>query len=73
MKVDKGSRSFKKVQGSIISFMMVENSQMGSYKGFIRFKMGQEGSRRFIKVPEGSGRFRKVQECSIVFKMVQNG
>ena len=47
MKVDKGSRSFKMVQGSIISFMMVENSQMGSYKGFIRFKMGQEGSRRF--------------------------
>ena len=44
MEVQKGSRCFKKVQGSIISFIMVENNQMGSYKGFIRFKMGQEGS-----------------------------
>ena len=71
--VQKGSRSFKMDQGRTISFKRVQNSQMCSNKGFIRFKMGQEGSRRFIKVPEGSGRFRKVQECSIVFKMVQNG
>ena len=67
--VQKGSRSFKMDQGRTISFKRVQNSQMCSNKGFIRFKMGQEGSSRFKKVHKGS----KVQEGLSRFNNVKEG